>query len=272
MKSTRARVNTVAGSKNETCNHIIIEGHGNPCPFVLSHRDLMTTKSVTQRAIAYRVTCRDCSRLTTFLDDVKQKYPSYFCKPVPSFGVVKPKFLIVGLAPGLHGANRTGRPFTGDDAGELLFRTIHKFGFADRVPSNPLDDSVKLIGCRITNAVKCLPPQNKPNTSEIRVCNQYLRSELAGTAPQSVILALGGIAHSAVLMAAGLKPSAIKFAHGARHFLAGDRVLFDSYHCSRYNINTRRLTESMFHDVFQAICADLNSMPAHQAITNRVSI
>ena len=219
----------------------------------------MTAKSLTQRSPAYKSDCRDCPRLANFLDDVKGKYPDYFCKPVPTFGVAKPALLIVGLAPGLHGANRTGRPFTGDYAGGLLYSTLHKFGFADRPVSVATDDGMKLIDCRITNAVKCLPPQNKPDMSEIRICNQFLRAELAGTVRQTVILALGGIAHGAVLMAAGLKPGAHKFGHAAKHHLASGHVLFDSYHCSRYNTNTRRLTESMFHDVFGAIRAHLNS-------------
>ena len=216
-------------------------------------REFMTIKSQPQRSPTYQSDCRDCPRLATFLDDVKADYPSYFCKPVPPFGVAKPKLLIVGLAPGLHGANRTGRPFTGDYAGVLLYSTLHKFGFANRADSVAADDGMKLIDCRITNAVKCLPPQNKPETSEILVCNQFLREELAGTPRQTVILALGGIAHGAVLMATGLKKSAHKFAHGAQHLLPGGQVLFNSYHCSRYNTNTRRLTEQTFHDVFTAV-------------------
>lgn len=218
----------------------------------------MTIKKVTQRPLEYNAECRDCPRLATFLDDVKVDHPSYFCKPVPSFGVSKPKLLIVGLAPGLHGANRTGRPFTGDYAGELLYTTLHKFGFADRATSVSADDGMKLIDCRITNAVKCLPPQNKPVTTEIRTCNQFLRTEIAETPRQTIILTLGGIAHGAVLMATGLKAGAHKFGHGAKHQLASGHVLFNSYHCSRYNTNTRRLTEITFHDVFAAIRAHLN--------------
>ena len=223
----------------------------------ISYREFMTIKLPARHASTYNADCRDCPRLATFLDDVKLDYPSYFCKPVPPFGVAKPKLFIVGLAPGLHGANRTGRPFTGDYAGVLLYNTLHKFGFADRADSVSSDDGMKLIDCRITNAVKCLPPQNKPETSEIAVCNQFLRAELAGTPRQTVILALGGIAHGAVLMATGLKKSAHKFGHGAQHLLPGGQVLFNSYHCSRYNTNTRRLTEKTFHDVFTAIQSHL---------------
>ncbi len=219
----------------------------------------MTIKIPVTHLTAYKSDCRDCPRLATFLDDVKIDYPEYFCKPVPPFGANKPTLLIVGLAPGLHGANRTGRPFTGDYAGVLLYSTLHKFGFADRAASVSADDGMKLVDCRITNAVKCLPPQNKPETSEIRVCNQFLKAELAGTPRQTAILALGGIAHNAVLMASGLRPGAHKFGHAAKHQLANGHVLFDSYHCSRYNTNTRRLTESAFHDVFAAIRAHLNS-------------
>lgn len=233
-------------------------------PFLFGFPDFMTSKNAMRRPTAYQANCRDCPRLATFLDYVKDKYPSYFCKPVPPFGVAKPALLIVGLAPGMHGANRTGRAFTGDDAGTLLYSTLHKFGFADRADAVTTDDGMKLIDCRITNAVKCLPPKNKPDTAEIRVCNKFLRAELAGTARQTVILALGGIAHSAVLMAAGIRSGAYKFEHGAVHQLASGHVLFDSYHCSRYNTNTRRLTESMFHDVFTAIRTRLNSKTAPQ--------
>lgn len=217
----------------------------------------MTTRSSKQRSETYKSDCRDCPRLATFVDAVRAEYPSYFCKPVPPFGALKPALLIVGLAPGLHGGNRTGRPFTGDDAGSLLFSTLFKYGFADRPVSAGADDDMRLIDCRITNAVKCLPPQNKPDTTEIRTCNQFLRTELAATPRRTAILALGGIAHAAVLMATDVKLSSHKFSQGAKYRLASGRVLFDSYHCSRYNTNTRRLTEAMFHDVFSAIRAHL---------------
>jgi uracil-DNA glycosylase family 4 len=157
----------------------------------------------------------------------------------------------VGLAPGLHGANASGRPFTGDHAGILLYETLHKFGFASRPVSVSVDDGLRLKNCRITNAVKCLPPENKPLPMEVATCNGYLQSELAGLRAGSVVLALGNIAHRAVLRALELKQSACAFAHGARHELPGDLQLLDSYHCSRYNTQTRRLTTPMFEQVFK---------------------
>lgn len=201
--------------------------------------------------------CRRCDRLAGFLDGVRAAHPDYFARPVPPFGDVAGRLLIVGLAPGLHGANRSGRPFTGDHAGILLYRTLHRFGFADRPESLHLEDGLRLLGCRITNAVKCLPPENKPSGSEVRQCNAYLRAELALLPPRSAILALGGIAHNAVLMAAGERSAGYKFGHGARHVLGNGLRLFDSYHCSRYNTQTRRLTEAMFEQVFADIRAFL---------------
>ncbi len=155
----------------------------------------------------------------------------------------------------MHGANRSGRPFTGDHAGILLYQTLHDFGFATRPVSVAADDGLQLIDCRITNAVKCLPPQNKPEPAEIRICNRYLAQELsASDAPAGqVLLALGNVAHKAVLMALGLKQSACVFAHAARHVLPDGRILFDSYHCSRYNTQTRRLTAESFGAVFAMI-------------------
>jgi len=153
----------------------------------------------------------------------------------------------------MHGANRTGRPFTGDFAGQLLYNTLHRYGFATGPLSTSADDGLELIDCRITNAVKCLPPQNKPIPAEIRTCNAYLRAELSLQPRPRVVLALGRIAHDAVLMALDLKASAARFGHRARHDLANDLILFDSYHCSRYNTQTRRLTEAMFHEVFDQI-------------------
>ena len=207
---------------------------------------------------AYDADCRACPRLATFLDAVRNEYSDYFCQPVPAFGARKPKLLIVGLAPGLHGANRTGRPFTGDYAGVLLYETLHRFGFASGPESVSADDSLRLQDCRVTNAVKCLPPQNKPLPIEIRACNHFLRNEIASLPRSTVILALGTIAHAAVLTAVGLKVGHCKFRHGAKHLLPGGRVLFDSYHCSRYNTNTRRLTEEMFHAVFAGIREHMN--------------
>ncbi len=197
--------------------------------------------------------CRRCNRLAHFLDVVRKEFPGYFARPVPSFGDAGARLLIVGLAPGMHGANRSGRPFTGDYAGLLLYRTLHKFGFADRAQSVHADDGLNLSGCRITNAVRCLPPQNKPAVDEVNRCNVYLASELAVLPKDGAVLALGGIAHRAVLMAAGEKAAKYKFAHGANYRLACGLTLFDSYHCSRYNTQTRRLTESMFEEVFETI-------------------
>ena len=201
--------------------------------------------------------CTDCKRLSGFLADVRQKHPDYHARPVVPFGDNQARLLIVGLAPGMHGANRTGRPFTGDHAGILLYETLHQFGFANAPQSVSIDDGLKLKGCRITNAVKCLPPENKPEPIEIKTCNRFLASEIAGSPDVKVILALGGIAHKAVLMALAIKQSAHAFAHNARHPLPNGQVLIDSYHCSRYNTNTRRLTTETFHDVFRTIHAEL---------------
>ena len=192
--------------------------------------------------------CRACPRLASFLDEVKAEHPEYHCRPVAPFGDPAARFLVVGLAPGMHGANATGRPFTGDYAGVLLYETLHKHGFATKPESVSRDDGLELPNCRITNAVKCLPPQNKPVGGEINECNHFLAAELEHLEPGSVVLALGKIAHDAVLKARGLKLSAAKFAHAAEHDL-GHFTLLDSYHCSRYNTNTRRLTTEMFDAV-----------------------
>lgn len=197
----------------------------------------------------YNADCRDCPRLATFLDEVKARNPSYFCKPVPPFGGADAPLVIVGLAPGMHGANRTGRPFTGDFAGYLLYDTLKKFKFAKGRFSPNGDDDLALTGCRISNAVKCLPPDNKPETDEIRRCNHFLAADLKQSGMR-VMVALGLIAHGALLTAMGLKKSHCKFAHGAEHQLPGGITLIDSYHCSRYNTNTGRLTPEMFEAVF----------------------
>lgn len=193
--------------------------------------------------------CRACPRLAEFLDTVGERYPDYYCRPVPPFGDKDTQFLIVGLAPGMHGANRTGRPFTGDHAGTLLYQTLHKFGFATHSESLSVDDELQLTNCRITNAVKCLPPDNKPVGAEINTCNAFLANELALLPESSLILALGGIAHRAIIKALALRQADYKFAHAAVHEL-GHRRLLDSYHCSRYNTNTGRLTTKMFETVF----------------------
>ena len=188
--------------------------------------------------------------------------PTYFARPVPSFGEAGSRLLIVGLAPGMHGANRTGRPFSGDYAGDLLYSTLHKFGLA--TASAPLDENkqanpkLSLKGCRITNAVRCLPPQNKPQPTEIRQCNAYLAQELAALPEKATVLALGTIAHQAVLRASGLKVKDFRFGHAALHGLPNGLRLYDSYHCSRYNTQTKRLTEAMFHRVFESILENKN--------------
>jgi uracil-DNA glycosylase len=193
--------------------------------------------------------CRGCPRLTSFLDEVRGRYPVYHAAPVAPFGTLEARLLVVGLAPGLHGANATGRPFTGDHAGILLYETLHHFGFGSAPVSRSREDGLQLIGCRITNAVKCLPPANKPTGMEIRQCNPYLRAELADLGSGAVVLALGRLAHGAVLSALGLKQRDHAFAHGAEHVLPGGRRLLDSYHCSRYNTQTGRLTAEMFRAV-----------------------
>lgn len=208
-------------------------------------------------ADAFSTSCRACARLANFLDEVRAEHPDYYAKPVPVFGDKSPRLLIVGLAPGMHGANRTGRPFTGDHAGIILYQTLYKFGFATMPASTSVDDGLQLKGCRITNAVKCLPPQNKPLPAEIKQCNRYLAQELLELKSDSAVLALGSIAHQAVLMALNIKKKDFAFAHGARHHLNAGLVsnitLFDSYHCSRYNTQTKRLTTEMFEQVFADI-------------------
>ncbi len=203
--------------------------------------------------------CEQCSRLACHLAAVRAEFPDYHAKPVAPFGAASPRLLIVGLAPGLHGANRTGRPFTGDHAGILLYETLYRFGLASQPEAVARGDGLKLIDCRITNAVKCLPPENKPKPDEVRRCNAYLRAEIAGLPQGAAILALGGIAHQAVLMALGFRASAYRFGHGARHELPQGYTLYDSYHCSRYNTQTKRLTPEMFRAVFAAISSDLGA-------------
>lgn len=197
--------------------------------------------------------CRCCDRLVDFLRAVEREHPGYHCAPVAPFGDPGARLLIVGLAPGKHGANASGRPFTGDYAGILLYRTLHEFGFASEPESRHAGDGLVLTDCRITNAVKCLPPDNKPLNSELKNCNPYLRAEIEQSPPGLVILALGQLAHRALLRTFDLKQSAFKFAHDVQHQLPGGRVLVDSYHCSRYNTQTGRLTESMFRKVFRRI-------------------
>ena len=205
----------------------------------------------------YDASCRRCDRLAAFLDEVRIAYPAYRCLPVPPFGDPAARLVIVGLAPGMHGANATGRPFTGDFAGILLYETLHAYGYASSPVSRTQDDPLTLADCRITNAVKCLPPGNKPLPAEVRNCNDYLAADLATLPAGGAVLALGRIAHDAALTSLGLRRNGFAFAHGARHALSQETALFDSYHCSRYNTNTRRLTPEMFRSVFDAIALHL---------------
>ncbi|WP_119462556.1 uracil-DNA glycosylase [Rhodospirillaceae bacterium SYSU D60014] len=179
--------------------------------------------------------------------------PLWHNAPVPAFGGVDARLLVVGLAPGLNGASRTGRPFTGDYAGDLLYATLQRFGFAEGDYGKSPDDGLRLVDCRITNAVRCVPPENKPTTAEIAACRPFLEAEIAALPTLRAILALGLIAHNAVLTAFGERRSRWPFAHGARHPLPNGLLLADSYHCSRYNTNTGRLTEAMFQEVFQGL-------------------
>ena len=204
--------------------------------------------SVNEVPIAFDPACKRCPRLSEFLLQVSTDNPDYFARPVPPFGAADARLLIVGLAPGMHGANRTGRPFTGDYAGILLYRTLYEFGFASQPESESADDKLLLPECRISNAVKCLPPQNKPTTAEIKNCNTFLQAELSLLPDDAVILALGKIAHDAVLRAFSVPLSQYRFAHAAEHAINGLQLL-DSYHCSRYNTQTRRLTDDMFRSV-----------------------
>ncbi|NNL55979.1 MAG: uracil-DNA glycosylase [Woeseia sp.] len=206
--------------------------------------------------------CRDCPRLAAFLDEVKERYPEYYCGPVAPFGAPAPHLLIVGLAPGMHGANATGRPFTGDHAGILLYQMLHEFGFSNRPESKSASDKLKLLDARITNAVKCLPPDNKPVGAEINTCNRFLANELQSLPANAVLFALGGIAHRAIIKAFHLRQVDYKFGHAAEHPLPNGMLLLDSYHCSRYNTNTGRLTTAMFRAVFSRARELLNQAAA----------
>ena len=218
-------------------------------------------------AAVYAADCRRCPRLAAFLDAVHAQHPQYHCRPVPPFGAADARLVIVGLAPGMHGANATGRPFTGDHAGILLYATLYKFGFATAPESHAASDGLRLIDTRITNAVKCLPPGNAPLPSEARECNAYLAAEMTLLPPGAAVLALGRIAHDAALRALRLSPRGRAFAHGAEHSLEGGVRLFDSYHCSRYNTNTRRLTPAMFEQVFAAIAHHLGRERPRRSIS-----
>jgi len=203
--------------------------------------------------------CPLCPRLTAFRETQRAAHSEWFNAPVPSFGDDAAELLIVGLAPGLKGANRTGRPFTGDYAGDLLYETLLRFGFASGVYDRRPDDGLKLVDCAIANAVRCVPPQSKPTPQEIKTCRVYLMQSIGALPRLRVVLALGRVAHETVVRAFGARAAGLPFAHGARHALkpAGP-TLFDSYHCSRYNTNTGVLTDTMFRDVFAAIRAELD--------------
>ncbi|MFK8251145.1 uracil-DNA glycosylase [Ancylobacter terrae] len=202
--------------------------------------------------------CPRCPRLVAFRDDWRAREPGWHNAPVPSFGPDHARLLIVGLAPGLRGANRTGRPFTGDYAGDLLYSTLIRFGFASGVFDARPDDGLTLIDTRITNAVRCVPPENKPTTEEMRSCRPFLAGTLEGMPRLAAVVALGKIAHDQVVVALGERMSRWKFAHGAEHRI-GETTVFDSYHCSRYNTNTGVLTPDMFHAVFAQVRRHLDA-------------
>jgi len=201
--------------------------------------------------------CPLCPRLADFRKQARAREPGWFNSPVTSFGDPAARLLIVGLAPGLQGANRTGRPFTGDYAGDLLYATLLEYGFAEGIYQARPDDGLRLVDCRISNAVRCVPPQNKPLPVEINTCRQFLSATIATMPKLRAIVALGRIAHESTLKALGLRNSAAPFGHGAIH-PAGTIKLYDSYHCSRYNTNTRVLTPDMFRSVFAKVRADLS--------------
>lgn len=197
--------------------------------------------------------CRLCPRINSYLNTVRDKYPGYHAGPVPPFGMGQAQLFIIGLAPGLHGANATGRPFTGDFAGILLYETLYQFGFSNRPVSEHVNDGLILQNCHISNAVKCVPPENKPTGVEINNCNVYLQTELKGLPDGALVLALGHIAHNSVIKALALKQKDFPFGHGRRHALSTALEMLDSYHCSRYNTQTGRLTVKMFQDIFHKV-------------------
>ena len=209
-------------------------------------------KTTMHKPAVFDINCVLCPRLARFLEKIRKQYPEYHALPVPAFGTKDPDLLIVGLAPGMHGANASGRPFTGDYAGIMLYQTLYDFGFSNGPVSKSRDDNLKLHHCRITNAVKCVPPQNKPTGEEITTCNRYLHAEILQLKPSAGIVALGRIAHNAVLKAMDLKQKDYPFEHALLHQPPNKPWLVDSYHCSRYNTQTRRLTQEMFNKVFQS--------------------
>lgn len=197
--------------------------------------------------------CPDCPRLVAFREAARAKEPHWHNAPVPSFGDPRARLLVVGLAPGLGGANRTGRPFTGDGAGFTLYPALARFGWTQGTFDARVDDGLELVDCRITNAVRCVPPQNRPTGAEIATCRRFLEGEILTEPRPAAVLALGRIAHDSVIRALGRKPSAHPFAHGALHEMASGLLVAASYHCSRYNMNTGRLTEPMLDAVLEAL-------------------
>lgn len=217
----------------------------------------ISNQIINRRSDRFNIDCRQCPRLASFLDEVKADFPDYYCKPVPPFGDPKAQILIIGLAPGKHGANASGRPFTGDFAGKLLYETLHKFGLASQPTGARIDDGLVLNNVRIINAVKCLPPANKPTTEETNTCSRlFLQNELKDSNAK-VLIALGGIAHRAILKTHGLTLSHYPFAHCSEYELPTGTQLVSSYHCSRYNTQTRRLTADMFEAVFANVMEKL---------------
>lgn len=197
--------------------------------------------------------CSECERLVAYRNDIKAANPDWFNAPVPSFGPDDARLLIVGLAPGLKGAHRTGRPFTGDYAGDLLYATLIDYGFAKGTYRASADDGLVLEDCMITNAVRCVPPANKPTTAEIKTCRPFLTARMSSLHNIRIVLALGRIAHDSVVTSRGMKKSAVPFGHCRVHDLGDGLTMVDSYHCSRYNTNTGRLTPDMFNAVFDEI-------------------
>jgi uracil-DNA glycosylase len=220
----------------------------------------MTESKHPLTPVAYDANCTRCPRLAAFLKQARAHYPDYWARPVPSFGDPAAALVVVGLAPGMHGANRTARPFTGDHAGILLYQTLFDAGLANLPVSTSADDALRLTNARIVNSVKCVPPQNKPLPAEIRTCNAYLAREMQDMTCVRVYLALGRVAHEAVLLASGLRRADFPFAHAGEHLLAEGVHLIDSYHCSRYNTQTRRLTGVMFRQVVARAC-ELAQLP-----------
>jgi len=203
--------------------------------------------------------CAKCPRLRTFIDEKKTEFPDYFNGPVPNFGDENAALLIIGLAPGLHGANQTGRPFTGDWAGDLLYAALEKYGFSNNKYAKHADDGLELFNAKITNVVRCVPPQNKPVSAEVNTCRPFLQAELHRKNPAQALITLGKISHDSTIRAFGLRLAEYPFGHHKVYDLPDGRRLISSYHCSRYNTNTKRLTEAMFFDVFASAKAYLDA-------------